>query len=241
MTHQLSKPGLRTPRLSPRVRRLVENQTNSYLFEFDDRFTLWQDTGGATQVTDGAGVARADDLGPHGANLLQSVGAEEPPFLGSGVLDFNGSTHSIGLAFNGGAGPSDCSVFASWNLMDTQAILYNQNAGLGTGAYFGVVQDGQAAAPYQGAGNPNHYVNGTMISPNSRDGLHTALATGGFECLEARSCDLSLWANFNLSAFQTTGNAWRADAQLARLAIVPSSLADEHRALFEDWSVEAVI
>ncbi|MFN3864116.1 MAG: hypothetical protein ACK4RT_07530 [Erythrobacter sp.] len=143
----------------------------------------WTDTAAMTAGDGGAVVQGAGDKvavvpnakTPGTLNRIQAVGASQPTYNNGPIYDGAGDYMQSTFAAN--TGPSNAVLVYLIKTSDNQFCLGGSNSG---SFYAGMAEDGLSSAPHGGTGftGATYWANGTQITTVTRDGLHTAWATG---------------------------------------------------------------
>lgn len=123
--------------------------------------------------------------GPH---AIQATTADKPLWQ-STYWDFDGTDDFLTLAFNGGAGPADCTVLLGVETSDGTAILWSRE---GSGTYGPAHQTANGVTDLTGfATNPSVWVDGAEYQDgvNTRGDLAAAIANSSAHRVEVRNVD----------------------------------------------------
>jgi hypothetical protein len=228
---------------APDNRALTLAQSPTFMFDTADATTRFQTSGGSTAGA-GESVQLITDLTTNGYDMVQTTTEAVPIVAADGVsVEFDGSADYVdfdGLAGTAWDTLSDVSFFCALKTTDVSAILFCTVSG----SEFALTwTDGSDSTTVdQNAGLPDYYVNETLVSPRNRDGMHSAIATGGWVLVEMRAADLSAWS------FQGQFGRYRIgdiaslfyDGQLANPVLIPRANIT-NRAAIEAFVMQSVI
>jgi hypothetical protein len=167
-------------------------------YDPSDLTTLFQASNGTTAVTaDGDPVGYIADKSGNGQHLIMATAANRPLYKTSGGLhwlEFDGTND--GLACASVTMPASTDTFCAYynSAAKTQYVMM-ANAGGTTFIMTAVSADG--SLPYQGAGSPDHFVNG-VDTTETRGALFTAIGSSAPKVVEVRTADLSAWGSIRL-------------------------------------------
>jgi hypothetical protein len=143
----------------------------------------WTDTAAMTAGDGGAVVPGAADLiatvpnakNPGTRNRVQASSVSRPTDNAGALYD--GTNDFMQTTFTANTGPSNATLVYVVKTTDNQFVLAGANS---TSFFAGWAEDGSGSASSSGTGftAATYWVNGVQITPFSRDGLHTAWATG---------------------------------------------------------------
>lgn len=145
--------------------------------------------------------------------------------------------------YNSGSNPlfgdSTTTVFWVFSTTDTQFMLGGSQS---TGTFIGVAQSGNMSTPDTGAGSPTYYINGSVLSPNTRGQLYTDAATGSPVVVCASGFDQSgsNWTRFGAfyyasTGFEFTGDVYEVIAYNSTLSSGDQSDVEDY--LYTKWSI----
>lgn len=85
--------------------------------------------------------------------------------------------------------------------------------------YAGGFSSGDAASPHSDSGTPTTYVNGSVVSPETRGQIYTDLRQDGPNTLSLEGMGISSWGGFLVFGYSTTGSVWQYGGSLSELVL----------------------
>ena len=158
------------------IERLVESTATLAVYDWTDIAAMTAGDGGTVAEGGVDTIATVPNAKTPGTlNRVQTVLAGQPTYNAGAVYD--GANDFMQTTFTANTGPSNVTLVYVLKTTDTEFCLGGTNsASFGAG----LAQDGVGTAPHLGTGftSTTYYADGSLIGTVTRDGLHTAWATG---------------------------------------------------------------
>lgn len=155
----------------------------------------------------------------------------------SGVYSLDHDGVNDGLFITPWTPPASLEMFAAVKTVDTHGVFGNDTDAT---KYFGAFEDGSVVAMEAGSGSPSYYVDGTIISPVTRNGLHDTMSDGSWHVVNARALEISSWSRFEIFHY-TAITAYKLDGDLGPIVLIESAALDAAaRATIKSWIDEEV-
>lgn len=214
---------------------------DGFLYSLTTSGSLFQDIAASPSTAAGDGDVCGSVIDRSGNDMtLQSVGTGN-----RGIVDVDSDGTWIDLDGSDDQYELDISwsglmrVYIVIKTTDTFGVTFNKADG---GAFFQTFEDGSSANTYgPNTGTPTDYVDNVVVSPATRDGLHTAMADGNAHIVVSRNLDLSTWTTFN---FEVSGfPAIAVDGKIGSMIAYPEASitsdidADFYNLLAEEYGL----
>jgi hypothetical protein len=159
-----------------------------------DNAQMWQDSAGTTPVTAVTQPIGKDlDKSGNGYSFLQATSANRPAWQtdGSGHYYLGFDQIAQYMAVTGGTFGTNMTVLMAAQRTGQTIPLFK---GQTLTSFIFCAQSGSALTTYAGSGAPATYVNGTVLSSQTRGALDTAWPINTMAILEASAFDMTAWA-----------------------------------------------
>lgn len=175
---------------------LIASSATLAVYDWTDTASMTAGDGGA--VVQGAGdtIATVPNAKTPGTMNLIGTGAARPIYNNGAVHD--GTDDFLALSFTADTGPANATLIYVVKTSDNSFMLGGTNS---TSFFAGGVTDGSALAAQSGM-TPTYEANGAALVSPTRDGLHTAWATG------AAVTATIIGADYEDAAISQIRNAW---------------------------------
>lgn len=215
---------------------LFANGEKGAWYDPSDLTTMFQDTAGTVPVTaHGDPVRRINDKSGNGYHWIAPSDAARPVYQTDGTyhwLDFNGSTHTLGVAISGFGRQMDIVSTIRPNSGKTQFFAYYEAATVAND-FIGWATTGVNVTFTPASASPSvPWVDGSRIAGNITNSLQSAIGTAVARLYETRCCDLTSWAAFNFGTWQA---GYQFAGRLYGLIIAPY-MHHSVRTQTQDWT-----
>lgn len=208
-------------------------QKGGFWDAFDASLRFQESTGpGVTPAISGDRIGYFKDLSPNGAHFDSTIDDQRP------LLTFSGGIWSID--YDDVDDELECAFTSSVNMRfylarkapasDDAGILFNNHV---DNSWAGGYQSGSASASKLNAGGSvTQYVNNSLISPDTRGDMFTAINDDTWKIVEARDVDCSVWAQFGIGTF---AGSFHIGGSIGTCILLPESIASANHALLYNY------
>lgn len=144
-----------------------------------------------------------------GQHLVQATELQRPTYQSDGSIFFDAvNFQSLGLLFDGGAGPASATYCTTIKTVDASAVIINANTTTKRGS---VLSNGSSnASSADGQIGSELFIDNVDLSGNTRGTLHQLVSDGSWKLYREHSGDLSTWSglatgDYNSSSFSFAG------------------------------------